>query len=423
MDILLLIVGIVVGAGATGLVARSRAQILQADAARLEEALAHERERADEKERYAAQVEQRLGETIEAAAARAVKGNNEEFLSLAGQKLAPIDERLRAFEEQLRALERAREGAYGTLTQQVKGLMEAQELLRNETGKLATALTKPGVRGRWGEITLRRIVELAGMVEHCDFAEREAVEGAEGRRVPDLAVRLPGEGVVAVDAKAPLDAYLAASETADADTRDRKLDEHAKVLREHMVALSRKGYWEQYEDSPDFVVMFVPGEAFVSAAVERRPELFEEGFTANVILATPTTLMALLRVVSVGWSHETAAERATEIRDLGVELHKRIASMAGNFATLGKKLDGAVKAYNTGVGSLERKVLPQARRFEELGAPSGKEVPELESVDARARDLSAPELTDDDGRVRELEPRVTLDDDDYGTYQGAAGGA
>ena len=424
MEMLLTVVGVVVGValggGAVWFVQRARRQALESEVGRLTQAVEHEKALAEEKALYAARVEATLAETIEAAAARAVKGNNEEFLSLAGQRLAPIDERLQEFERQLRELEKTREGAYGSLTQQVKGLMDAQELLRAETGKLATALTKPGVRGRWGETTLKRLVELAGMVERCDFSERQAVDGAAGRLVPDLVVRLPGDGVVAVDAKSPLDAYLAASETADADTRERKLDEHAKALREHMVALSRKNYWEQFDESPDFVVMFVPGEAFVSAAVDRRPELFEEGFAANVILATPSTLMALLRVISTGWSQQTAAERAGEIRDLGVELHKRLASMAKNVAALGKKLDGTVQAYNTAVGSLERNVLPQARRFDELGAGSGAEVVDLQAVESRARELSAPELAEAVERVRELATGVEIDDDDFGTLGRAA---
>lgn len=423
MEILLLLVGLAIGAAATALVARSRAQVLAADVARLEGAVAHERERADEKERYAAQVEQRLGETIEAAAARAVKGNNEEFLSLAGQKLAPINDRLQAFDQQLRELERLREGAYTNLSQQVKGLIEAQEGLRGETGKLATALQKPGVRGKWGESTLRRMVDLAGMVEHCDFVEQATVEGSEGRIRPDLVVHMPGGGSVVVDAKAPLDAYLAALEHDDEGGRERELDHHVKALREHMSALGRKSYWEQFEAAPDFVVMFIPVESAVATALGRRPELFEDGLTKKVVIATPSSFFPMLRVVNMAWREEKAAESAREIRDLGVELHKRIASMAANFAGLGKKLDGAVNAFNKSVGSLERNVLPQARRFAELGASSGKDVDELDPVEARSRDLAAPEFTDADGRVRELGRRVAIDDDDYGTLGAASGNA
>lgn len=423
MDIVLLLLGIILGAGAAAAIARSRAQATGAELARLQDAVAHERERADEKARYAAQVEQRLGETIEAAAARAVKGNNEEFLSLAGQKLAPIDERLKAFDQQLRELERLREGAYSNLSQQVKGLMEAQEGLRGETGKLATALQKPGVRGKWGETTLRRMVDLAGMVEHCDFVEQATVDGAEGRIRPDLVVHMPGGGSVVVDAKAPLDAYLAALEHDDEGSRERKLDDHVKALREHMGALGRKSYWEQFETAPDFVVMFIPVESAVATALGRRPELFEDGLAKKVIIATPSSFFPMLRVVAMAWREEKAAESAREIRDLGVELHKRIASMAANFAGLGKKLDGAVNAYNKSIGSLERNVLPQARRFAELGASSGKEVDELDPVDGHARELAAPEFTDADGRVRELEPRVAIDDDDYGTLGGVASGS
>lgn len=433
MEITTLLTGLIIGVamgGAGGAVAvwftgrgRSQAraseaacleQALSSEVARLEQAVEYERERAEEKARYVASVEARLGETIEAAASRAVKGNNEEFLALAGQRLEPVDQRLRELEEHLRQLENARQGAYGSLHEQVKGLVDAQEILRTETVKLSTALSKPGVRGRWGEMTLRRLVEMAGLVEHCNFAEREAVGAGEERRIPDLAVRLPGDTVVAVDSKAPLDSYLSALEATDPAVRDRKLDEHAQAIRGHMVSLGRKGYWEHYDQSPDFTVMFVPGEVFVAAAAERQPNLFEDGFRHGVILATPTTLMALLRVVALGWRQQVMADSAKEVAELGRELHKRIASMAKNVSDLGNKLGGAVSAYNKTVGSLERNVLPQARRFDELGAGSASEIRLVPAVDEPLRALTAPEFVDADG-IQELERRVGIDDEDYGT--------
>lgn len=395
MEFVWLVVGVALGAGAAGAVFRSRRLALTSEIGRLEQAVEHERAIGEEKTKLAEQVEANLDRTIEAAAARAVKGNNEEFLALAGRRLEPIDQRLESFERQLRELETAREGAYGKLSEQVKGLMDAQELLRTEAGKLAGALSRPGTRGRWGELTLKRLVEQAGMVVHCDFQEQPTVEGADGRLRPDLLVHLPGGGDLPVDAKAPLDAYLKAMEATGPEARERRLDEHARALREHLVSLSRKGYWEQFERAPEFVVMFVPGEAFVAAAVEQRPDLFEEGFSKRVILASPTTLMALLRTVAHVWREERVAESAKEISELGRELHKRVSTMAGHFAQLGKRLDGAVGAYNKAVGSLERNVLPQARRFEEFGAGSGADVDALGGVETRARGLSAPELADD----------------------------
>lgn len=389
-----LVVGAVAGAAVASVVAR----------ARWSERLEAERRLAGEQLARAEEVQASLGDTIEAAAARAVRGNSEAFLALAGEKLAPFDDKLRSFEQQLRDLERAREGAYGSLREQVRGLLEAQEMLRRETGKLVNALHKPGVRGRWGELTLRRVVELAGMVDHCDFAEQVTVEGDDGRLRPDLVVHLPGPVQVPVDAKVPLDSYLAAAEATDEAARRGHLVEHARRMREHMLALAKKGYWEQFAVAPDFVVMFVPGEPFVAAALEHRADLFEEGLQKRVILATPATLIALLRAVAHGWRQETIAESAQQISDLGRDLHKRIATLAGHYAMLGKRLGGAVEAYNQTVGSLERTVLPQARKFEDLGAGSAGTIDTLEPIDTTVRRLTAPELGPEaSSRVVELE--------------------
>lgn len=417
-----LLAGLAVGAGAARLVFGSRQAALRAEVGRLEQAVAHERERADDRERYAAQVEARLSETIEAAASRAVKGNNEEFLALAGQRLAPIDRKFEALESMIRDLERARESAYGSITEQVRGLLTAQETLRGETGKLVSALHKPGVRGRWGELTLRRMVEMAGMVAHCDFVEQGTVDGEGGRFRPDLVVNLPGGGAVVVDSKAPLDSFLAAQEATDDADRERRLDEHVQALRDHVTALGRKAYWEQFERSPDFVVMFVPVEASVAVAAQRRTDLFDEGFSKNVVLATPSTLFALLRVVAFGWRQERMAESAEEVSALARDLHKRMAVLSGHWSTLGKRLDATVDAYNKTVGSLERNVLPQARRFEALGAGSKDEVVELTGLEARSRSLTAPEMTGDEHRVVEIGDRTAiLDDPDYGTLGSAKG--
>lgn len=341
---------------------------------------------AEERARLAEEVRGQLSETIEAAAARAMTGRQDEFLSLAGAKLEPFDRRLQELAELLRTLEADRKSDQGSIITQVEGLTRV-------TAELAGALQRPGVRGRWGEVTLRRIVELAGMVEHCDFVEQATVGGSDGRLRPDLIVTLPGGACLPVDAKAPLDAYLRAADASIEAERARCLADHAQALRGHMTTLGRKAYWEQFERAPDFVVMFVPGEAFVAAALQERPELLEEGFAQRVILATPSTLMALLRVVAFGWRQERLAESAEQISELARELHRRLASLAGHYAQLGKRLDGAVEAYNKTLGALERRVLAQARKFEQLGAGSSEDIPALDPVEARPRALGAPELT------------------------------
>ncbi|HVM39272.1 MAG TPA: DNA recombination protein RmuC [Acidimicrobiia bacterium] len=400
-----LVAGCVIGALAVFAWARTRLAVEQAERARVQHELDLERATAAANERTAQELRQMLPATIKAAAAEALLGTNEQFLTLAGEKLAPIDQRLRSFEEHLRELERARQGAYGSINEQVRGLVEAQETLRGETAKLAGALNRPGVRGRWGEMQLRRIVELAGMQAHCDFTEQSTIAGEDGRLRPDLVVHLPGGASVVVDSKVPLDAYLAATEALDEGVRKQRLTEHAKAVRDHMVSLGRKSYWEQFPVSPDFVVMFVGVEAAYAAAVEVRPELFEEGCGQRVILATPSTLMALLRVVGFGWRQETMAENAKEVSELARELHKRVATMAGHWAALGKRLDGAVDVYNKTVGALETRVLPQARKFEGLGADSKDDIASLTTIDARTRPLTSPEMLEVLDRVVELDER------------------
>jgi DNA recombination protein RmuC len=379
-------------------------------AARLEEqGKALEAERA-----LLQEAEHRLGDTFKALSAEALQASNAAFLQLAGQALekvqegargdlerrqqaigalvTPVREALGRFEAQVGEIEQRRAGAYSELREQVRSLGEAQALLRQEAGNLVRALRAPQVRGRWGEIQLRRVVELAGMAEHCDFTEQHGVESAEGRFRPDLVVHLPGGRTVVVDAKAPLAAYLEAVEATDETRRTALLVDHARQVREHVLALSRKSYWEQLRPTPEFVVLFLPGESFFSAALEQDRDLIEAGAERRVILATPTTLISLLKAVSYGWKQEAVAANSAQVAELGRELHKRVADLAAHVQKLGRHLAGSVESYNAFVGSLESRVLPAARRFKELEAAGAEVVPDLSPVDAVTRVAQAPEI-------------------------------
>jgi DNA recombination protein RmuC len=290
---------------------------------------------------------------------------------------------------QQREIEQQRAGAYAGLTEQVKGLLALQHDLRSETHRLATALRRPEVRGRWGEVQLRRVVEMAGMLDHCDFFEQET--GSDGRR-PDMVVRLPGGKSVVLDSKAPLAAYLEATEAENDEVRRRALLRYTQHVRTHVQQLAAKAYWEQFAPAPEFVVLFLPGEAFFAAALREDPDLIEYASALKVILATPTTLLALLKAVFYGWRQEALADNARQVSQLGAQLYERLSKLAEHWNSVGKNLGQAVKAYNDATGSLESRVLVTARKFEDLQvAPEGKVLPELAPVDQAARILQAPE--------------------------------
>jgi DNA recombination protein RmuC len=300
--------------------------------------------------------------------------------------VAPVRESLDRVDAKIQELEKSRAGAYGALQEQLRSLIDTQHHLRAETGKLVTALRTPHVRGHWGEVQLRRVVEMAGMLDHCDFTAQTTIQGEDGRFRPDLLVRLPGGRTVVVDAKTPLEAYLRAIEAPDETTRKARLADHARQVRTQMTALSRKAYWDQFDRAPEFAVLFLPGECFFSAALESDPSLIEFGAAQNLVLATPTTLIALLRAVAYGWRQERLAENAAEISALGKDLYKRLSDMADHWNKMGRSLERAVESYNSATGSLESRVMVSARRFADLKtAPMGVEIPELEPVEKFVR--------------------------------------
>src|SRR3954447_24682252 len=397
-----ILIGLLLGAAAAWAVARARNA---AETSTLRVELEHERARTAEKVALLESAERDFAARFDALAAEALRKNNESFLELASTKLgqkeqavehlvAPLKESLHKVDGKLHELEVARKGAYSTLAEQVRQLTETQKELRSETGNLVSALRdRPNVRGRWGEIQLRRVVEMAGMVEHCDFETQAHVATEDGRLRPDLVVKLPGSKTVVVDAKFAGQAYLESLSARDDDERAAKLRDHARQMRDHVAKLSAKSYWTQFDSAPEFVVLFVPGETFLSAALEQDPSLIEEGVNQQVILATPTTLIALLRAVAYGWRQETIAESAKAISELGRELYGRLATLTDHFAKVGRGLETAVRSYNETVGSLETRVLPSARKFRDQGISPASELTELPAVDRSVRTITAPELT------------------------------
>ena len=378
--------------------------------ARLESSLENERKTSNEKIELVTRAGEELQNAFKAMASDALKSNNLSFLTLAKESLqrfqseargdlearqkavaelvAPVRDSLSKVDEQIQRIEVARGDAYGELRAQVQSLISTQKELQSQTGNLVRALRTPNVRGRWGEIQLRRVVEIAGMLSYCDFAEQETVNTESGRLRPDLVVKLPGGKNVVVDAKTPLQAFLDAFETTDEETRRACLANHARQVRDHMNTLSGKKYWEQFDSTPEFVVMFLPGETFFSAALEQDSGLIEHGVLSRVIPASPTTLIALLKAINYGWNQEKLARNAQQISALGKELHDRLRLLAQHITSVGTGLDRAVESYNKAVGSLESRVLVSARKFAELGASVADDIPELEPIETTARALS-----------------------------------
>jgi len=364
------------------------------------------RQLADQKTLVDSTRQELIG-SFQSLSSEALKHNNEAFLKLAAVSFEtlqvkaegdlaqrqqaitalvnPLHESLHRYDEQLRLLEQSRQLAYGGLDQHLKSLAESQHRLQQETGNLVKALRAPTIRGQWGELTLKRVAELAGMVDHCDFAEQQSVTGEEGRIRPDMVVQLPGGRQIIVDAKTVLSAYLDAHEAQTDAQRLEALRRHAEQVKSRMDELSLKAYWTQFDRAPEFVVLFLPGEQFLGAALDHNPQLIEEGFARGIVLATPATLIALLRAVAYGWRQEQLTAHAEEAGRLGKELYERMAVLADHMNDVGQALGKSVSAYNRAVGSLETRILPAARRFKELGISSDKDIPMLESTDVVPR--------------------------------------
>jgi DNA recombination protein RmuC len=425
MNALWLLVGLLIGAGAVLVALRPRMRSLSREGARVGELerelvralsdLEHERALAEERLATLTDAQERLSASFKALSADALRSSVDQLTELnraqlsaaraeargdldtrrqaVEQLVAPLKEQLGRVDAKLLALDQERRESRGRLEAQLRTLAETGERLRTETGALVTALRKPNARGQWGQMQLRNVVELAGMVRYCDFAEQAPLAGDDTTLRPDLVVNLPGGKHVVVDAKAPLQGVLDAYEARDEDERQRHLRDHARLLRRHVKGLADKAYWAGLDSAPDLVVMFLPGEHLYGAALEADPALIEDAMARRVLIATPTTLLAMLHAVAYGWQQERVAASAQAISELGRELHGRLVKLSSLLATLGTRLNSTVRAYNDAVGSYEARVLPAARRFEDHGSvAAGRELPELEPVTVSARSAHAAEL-------------------------------
>jgi DNA recombination protein RmuC len=435
MNALWLLLGLVLGACLIWLMLRGRLRALTAESERAGELereligaqadLDHERARAQERLATVQDAQERLAATFKALSAEALQASQSQLVELARAQLAtaqaegkgdlerrqqaveqlvgPLREQLGKVDAQLVRLDQERRESRGRMDEQIRALAETGEKLRTETGALVTALRKPNTRGQWGQMQLRNVVELAGMVAHCDFVEQSSLAGGDTSLRPDVIVSLPGGKHVVVDAKAPLQGVLDAYEARDEEERERHLRDHARLLRKHVKSLSDKAYWEGLDSAPDFVVMFLPGEHLYGAALESDPALLEDAMARRVLIATPTTLLAILRAVGYGWQQERMADSAKAISELGRELHVRLVKLSGLFGTLGNRLNSTVRAYNEAVGSYESRVLPGARRFAEHGVvPEGRDPERLEPLTLSARTLHVAPLETEEEKSASL---------------------
>jgi len=403
----IVLIGIVLAALLGWLLGQRRAQQevarVREEAAGLRARLESEQAASEEKLRAVENARVQLQDAFKSLAGDALKSNSNEFLKLAEANfkalhatasgnleqrekavenlVKPIRETLEKTDQQIRKMEKERQEAHGSLTQHLEFMARAQEQLQGETRNLVKALRRPEVRGQWGELTLKRLAELAGMVEHCDFEQQQSIDTAEGKQRPDMVVRMPGGREIVVDAKAPMDAYLGAVEATDDSVRAQELQRHARNVRARVRELSSKAYWQSLPGSPDFVVLFIPGDQFLSAALEIDARLLEDALADKVVLATPSSLVALLRAVAYGWRQESLAENAEHIRTVGEELYERLSTFAGHLDKLGSSLGRSVESYNKAVGSFDSRVLPGARKFNEMGIQGKKDLPEPEPVD------------------------------------------
>jgi DNA recombination protein RmuC len=385
MELVFLLVGLAVGGIAVWLVLRARVLSLRTE-------LEHERRAVAGEVAAREQLETSL-KALSADLQRDAREDLESRQRSVERMIAPLKESLEKVTSGLQELERGRSAASGALSAQIRDLVEAQARLQGETASLASAMRASGTRGRWGEVQLRRVVELAGMVSYCDFVEQATFSAGERVLRPDLVVRLPGGRNIVIDAKVPFDAYIQASNETTEEAKRAQLALHARTLRDHIARLSAKAYWEPFEPTPGFVVLFVPAEPLFHAALEHDPGLIEDAAKQGVLLTSPASLIALLLSVAEGWRQEKVAESARTVSELGRQLYERLGTLAGHVARLGKSLDNAVGAYNDAVGSLESRVLVTARQFPDLGVSAAKDIGELEPVQRMVRSSQAPELT------------------------------